>query len=236
MLLDYLNAHGVDTRYVRVIEQPTGHAVIQVEPQGNNCILLFGGANRCVQQYDIEDVIGQFGKGDYLVLQNEVNRIEEMMEAAKQRGMAVVFNPSPIADNLNNIRLEQIDWLILNEVEAREICGERGEADVVGTLRRMFPHAHVVLTLGERGAVYAYGGDVIRQDACLVKAVDTTAAGDTFTGFFVAAIAAGAAVGEAMRDASRAAAIAVTRPGASASIPRAEEVRAARQALGLPEA
>ena len=107
MLKDFLDANGVDTRFVRTIDSPSGHAVIQVEPAGNNCIFLYGGANQCVTDDFIQEVISAFGEGDFLVLQNEINAIDRIIDAAAARGMQVVLNPSPIADNLKSLPLEQ---------------------------------------------------------------------------------------------------------------------------------
>ena len=91
-------------------------------------------------------------------------------------------------------------------------------------LTALYPHAQIVLTLGGEGSVYAFRKERIRQSAFRVQAVDTTAAGDTFTGFFFAAIAAGVPVQDALLRASKASAISVTRPGAAPSIPRLSEV------------
>ena len=116
MLKDFLDANGVDTRFVRTIDSPSGHAVIQVEPAGNNCIFLYGGANQCVTDDFIQEVVSAFGPGDFLVLQNEINAIDRIITAAAAKGMQVVLNPSPIADNLKTLPLEKISWFILNEI------------------------------------------------------------------------------------------------------------------------
>jgi len=224
MLKDFLSENGVDTRLVRVVDQPSGHAVIQVEPAGNNCIFLYGGANQCITAEFIAEALSSFGTGDILVLQNEINDIDAIIHAAYDKGMQVVLNPSPIADNLKNLPLEKISWFILNEVEGAELSGETEADKIIERLLELYPHAKIVLTLGGDGSMYADKEKTFRQSAYRVKAVDTTAAGDTFTGFFFAAVASGVDVEDALRRASKASSISVTRPGAAASIPTLDEV------------
>lgn len=224
MLKDFLEESGVDTRFVRVIDEATGHAVIQVEPKGNNCIFLYGGANQCVTEAFIDEVLAYFEEGDFLVLQNEINMIDTIINKAYDRGMQIVLNPSPIADNLKTLPLEKISWFILNEVEGGELSGEKDGDKVMERLLELYPHAKIVLTLGGDGSVYGDQERRVPQAAYTVKAVDTTAAGDTFTGFFFAAVADGVPVEDALRRASKASSIAVTRPGAAGSVPTLDEV------------
>ena len=224
MLRAFLADNGVVTRFVRTIDQPSGHAVIQVVPEGNNCIFLYGGANQCVTEAFIQEVLENFGPGDFLVLQNEINKIDAIIHAAHARGMQVVLNPSPVADNLKALPLEKISWFILNEIEGAELSGETEADRILDKLTALYPHAKIVLTLGGDGSVYAGDGERVRQRAYRVQAVDTTAAGDTFTGFFFAAVADGVPAAEALRRASKASSISVTRPGAAASIPTLNEV------------
>ena len=225
MLRSFLQENGVDVRFVRTVDVPSGHAVIQVDPAGNNCIFLYGGANQCVTEAFIQEVLENFGPGDFLVLQNEINKIDAIIHAAHARGMQVVLNPSPIADNLKALPLEKISWFILNEIEGAELSGETEADRILDKLTALYPHAKIVLTLGGDGSVYAGNGRRVRQQAFRVKAVDTTAAGDTFTGFFFAAMASGSTPEDALLLATRASSISVTRPGAAASIPTLAEVR-----------
>jgi len=224
MLRAFLADNGVDTRFVRTIDQPSGHAVIQVEPAGNNCIFLYGGANQCITAEFIQEALEPFGEGDFLVLQNEINMIDAIIDAAYAKGMQVVLNPSPIADNLKTLPLEKISWFILNEIEGAELSGETEPDKILDKLTQLYPHAQIVLTLGGDGSMYCGNGQRVKQEVFKVKAVDTTAAGDTFTGFFFAAVADGVEPAEALRRASKASSISVTRPGAAASIPTLAEV------------
>jgi len=172
----------------------------------------------------IQEALEPFGEGDFLVLQNEINSIDRIIEAAHTKGMQVVLNPSPIADNLKELPLEKISWFILNEIEGGELSGETDPDKILDKLTELYPHAQIVLTLGGDGSVYCGKGERIRQQVYKVQAVDTTAAGDTFTGFFFAAVADGVEPAEALKRASKASSISVTRPGAAASIPTLNEV------------
>lgn len=225
MLLNALQESGVNTSLVRSLPHPTGHAIIQVNREGQNCILLYGGANQQITRAQVDGTLTHFDAGDFLVLQNEINELAYIMEQAHKKGMIIVFNPSPMTRELLELPLEYVRYFLLNEVEARDLCGEDVPEDAYpAKLLARYPDSRIVLTLGSRGSIYQDRDIRIHQEACRVKAVDTTAAGDTFTGYFVAAIAAGAPVETAMQEASKAAAIAVSRPGASPSIPYRKEL------------
>lgn len=227
MLLDMLRSSGVNITLVRQLECPSGHAIIQVNGDGQNCILLYGGANQQVTPSQIDDTLARFEAGDILVLQNEISSLPYLIEAAGKKGMIIVFNPSPITADILQMPLEYISYFLLNEVEARDLCGmDIPEEDYPDALLARFPDSRIVLTLGDRGCIYRDARQRISCPACRVQVVDTTAAGDTFTGFFVAAIAAGAEVKTALEQATRAAAISVGREGAAPSIPSREEMLA----------
>ena len=226
-LLDELAAAGVRTDHVSVLQQVrTGNAIIQNDKTGDNCILLYGGANRAVTEAQADAALGHFCAGDWLLLQNEINQLPYIMRQAHARGMKIAFNPSPMEARVLDFPLEYVDLFLLNRVEAAQLAGQDGAADdLLRVLGEQFPGAAVVLTLGEQGAVYADGEQTIRQAAYPAEAVDTTAAGDTFTGFFLASLLRGEGVPQAMERAARAAAIAVTRRGAAPSIPTLAELR-----------
>jgi len=228
-LVDELRAAGVDTSFVACLRDVrTGHAVIQKTPEGDNCILLYGGANRTVTREQIDRTLAHFSAPDVLVAQNEISELHYLLERAKARGLRIALNPSPMDETLHAL-LPLADFLLLNEIEASQLLGCDALADPEGMAERLrdrFPAAAVVLTLGENGSVYAARDGLIRCKAERVTAVDTTAAGDTYTGFFLAGVLNGFDAARAMRFASVAAAIAVTRPGAAPSIPTREEVLA----------
>ena len=230
-LLKIMEDAGVHTEYVAELpDVRTGNAIIQNDREGDNCILLYGGANQAVTQEQVDEVLSHFQAGDLLVLQNEINELEYIVRKAHEKKMKIVLNPSPMNEKVTALPLDFVDYFMLNEVEAGQILGRAvqdgydGEALASALLAR-FPDAAVVLTLGGDGSVYMDREKTIRQPVYKVKAVDTTAAGDTFTGFFIGGIMNGLTVNEAMDQASRAAAIAVTRQGAAPSIPLLEEVK-----------
>ena len=225
MLLEGLAQAGADTSQVRVLpDVPTGHAIIQVDPSGQNCILLYGGANQAISPEQIEGTLSHFGQGDLLLLQNEVNGLEQMMRGARERGMRIAFNPSPVDENISHLPLELVEFFLLNEIEGAALGGGENPDGILQGLRERFPRAKIVLTLGKDGAMYFDGEQTFSHPIFPVTAVDTTAAGDTFTGYFLEAACRGLPGGECLRRASAASAIAVSRPGASPSIPVRDEV------------
>lgn len=226
-LLDVCRESGVGVEFVRRTEVPTGHTVIQVDDEGQNSILLFGGANREIDEPFADEVLSHFGAGDYIVLQNETSCLAHIVDAAHERGLVVVLNPSPYNSDLDDVDMGKVSLFLLNEVEGAQVAGGSADPDdVLGALAALYPSARVVLTLGTRGSIYQGPGGSDRhvQPIYHVSAVDTTAAGDTFTGYFVASISAGEPVEVALDRAARASAIAVTRHGAVPSIPTADEV------------
>lgn len=228
-LLDELKSAGVDTRYVRILTDiPSGHTVIQNDKDGDNCILLFGGANQAVTKEQVDEVIGNFDAGDWIVLQNEVNELGYIIERAHRQGMKILLNPSPMNEIILKLPLEDVDLFMLNEIEAGQITGEKSEdGDVLAeALLRRFPDSKFVLTLGSRGSVYIDKDRKVEQGIYKVKAVDTTAAGDTFTGYFLAGMLGGKSVKESLDLASKASSITVTGNGAAPSIPTMDQVLA----------
>ncbi len=218
-LVDFLKKDNVITDYINISEISTGHAIIQVDETGENCILLYGGANQSIKEAYAENVLSFFAEGDYVVLQNETNIVHFVMEKAHEKKMKIVFNPSPITEDMKNFPLENVDWFILNEVEAETLTDEKEIERMITSLKSKYPSSAFVLTLGDKGAIYFNKDEIISVEAEKVKAVDTTAAGDTFTGYFLANIAKGAGVKEALQQATKAAAKAITVLGAAESIP-----------------
>ena len=221
-----LQQAGVNTDYLRELPGPGGHTVIQINPEGENCIILYPGTNARVDAAQAEETLSRFGEGDLLVLQNEISCLADIMRLAKVRGMKIAMNPSPIAGT-EKLPLELCDWLFVNEEEARILSGEP-QGDAVEAITRRFPNARIIVTLGGKGAVAAGAGQPrLAQPAIPTTAVDTTGAGDTFEGFFLSRIAAGCAEEDALLYAAQAASIAVSRMGAAPSIPKLSEVEAA---------
>ena len=226
-LRDYLQELGVHTEHLCVLDAPTGHAMIQLDTEGQNCIILFGGTNGMITEAMIDEVLADFGAGDYLLLQNEISHVDSIICAAHAKEMHIILNPSPMSPELLTWPLELVEWFILNEIEGADITGKTQPEEMLDELLRRYPACHVVLTLGERGSVYADATQRIDQSIVTAHTVDTTAAGDTFTGYFIHALLQGEAIQQALKTAACASAITVSRPGAGRSIPAAEEVQAA---------
>lgn len=229
-LVDEMEAAGVNTSCVAVLDEVrTGNAIIQNDKEGDNCILLYGGANQAITEAQVDEVLSHFEDGDFLVLQNEINALPYIMEKAHAIGMEIVLNPSPMNEKILALPLRYVNYFMLNEIEAGQILGVDTQNGFEGetlakALIEKFPGSSIVLTMGSAGSIYVDENEVIPQCVYRVKAVDTTAAGDTFTGFFIGGLLRGLAVKDAMDMASRASAIAVTRPGAAPSIPVLAEV------------
>ena len=227
ILLDGLRAAGADVSFVRVLKScRTGHAIIQVDPSGQNCILLFGGANQAVTDVQIEETLSRFGAGDFLLLQNEINGLEQLMEKAAEKGIRIAFNPSPIDGKISQLPLEKVEFFLLNEIEGAALGGGNRPEEILEGLKKRYPKAKIVLTLGKEGALYFDGEKTFFQPIFPAKAIDTTAAGDTFTGYFLEAVSRGLPGDVCLKRAAAASAIAVSRKGASPSIPDGAEVDA----------
>lgn len=228
-LLEAMEQAGVHTDYVTVLTNDrTGNAIIQLDKNGDNCILLYGGTNQRITREQVDEVLSHFSAGDYLILQNEINQLPYIMEKAHEKGMVIVLNPSPMNENIASLPLSYVDIYMLNEVEAGQILqcgGSVAHEKLAEQLIGQFPGATVVLTLGGEGSICMDADQQIFQDAFPVSVQDTTAAGDTFTGFFIGALLGGKTKAEAMKEASAAAAIACSRVGAAPSIPFQEEVQ-----------
>lgn len=226
-LVECLEDAGVNTKFVKVLpNMKSGHAIIQNTEDGDNCIILFGGANQAITREQVDEVLAEFESGDFVILQNEINELKYIVEQAHAKGMQVVLNPSPMNAVINDLPLEYVSYFLLNEIEAGQILGETVEDPdvIIAKLAERFPNAKVVLTLGGDGSAFSDGKQVVRQGIYKVKTVDTTAAGDTFTGYFIAGEAKGQAVELSMDMAAKAAAITVSRPGAGVAIPTLAEV------------
>lgn len=217
---------GVNTDYISLHEGRSGHAVIQINAQGENCILLYQGANGKNSREKIKEVLSHFDRGDVLLMQNEVNLPQEIIGEAFERGMRIALNPSPMDERILGCSLDKVSLFLLNEVEGKQLTGQTRVESIADRLREMYPRAEIVLTAGRRGCIYSGEKGCFSCDSFPVNAVDTTAAGDTFTGYYIASMLQGKGVEECLRTASAAAAIAVTRKGAVPSIPQREEVEA----------
>ncbi len=216
--------YGIRDEYIQVCDEKNGHTIIQVDKNGQNCILLYGGANRAVTREFVDEVLSGFEKGDIILLQNEINELDYIIDKAYEKGMQIFLNPSPFDSALDSCDLGKISCFLLNEIEGGQIAGETEPDKIIDGILANYENAKVVLTLGGDGSVYADKEKRCQQPVYKVETVDTTAAGDTFTGYFIAGLIQGKTVEETMRMCAVAAGIAVSRPGAAPSIPYMEEV------------
>lgn len=233
LLLRTCKENGVHTEYIKTLQVPSGNAIIQVAENGENSIVLFGGANQANTKEHVDRVLSQFEKGDMLLLQNEINLNDYLIDEADKKGMLIALNPSPYNSALESCDLSKVGLFLINEVEGGQITGKEEPEEILAAMEALYPKAGIVLTLGSRGVMFAKEGNVTENGIYKVKAVDTTAAGDTFTGYFLHLYMDNkCTIKEMLMTASKASALAVSRKGASPSIPLMEEVMAA----GLKEA
>ncbi len=217
MLRDRLAAEGVEVRHVlEASDVPTGQAIIQVDDAGQNSIVILAGANGAILPADIEAALADTPAGSWLLAQNETSCVGEAMQLAKQRGLKVAFNPAPADDRVFGYPAELVDLWCLNETEHGQLH------DLLP--RKLADDQEVLLTRGAGGAALWRADGELHLPAEQVEVVDTTAAGDTFLGYYLAGLVAGLSAEERLARAIRAAAICVTQPGAMDSIPGASEV------------
>ena len=219
-IISDLKKWGVNTDYINKINEATGHAIIQIDRDGENSIIIHGGANNCVGENQIDEVLSNFNEGDYILLQNEINNVNEIINKAHKKGLIIFFNPAPYSIQINNYSLEKVNTLICNETEGQGLSGRTDEMEIIDTLSNKYPNTRHILTLGEKGSIYSFDNKTIKVKAEAVKTIDTTAAGDTYIGYYISRISKGISIEKSMKTASRAAAIATTTVGGAISIPK----------------
>nr|WP_136251812.1 ribokinase [Ningiella ruwaisensis] len=244
-MLEVMQRANVDLSLVnRQSQTASGHAIIQVNKEGENAIFLYGGANHLLSQERIESILDKAKKDDWVLLQNETNCVQDIIDIAYDKGINIAFNPAPMTDNIANIDLSKLSLLIVNEVEAMQLSQTDNIEAAKDVLKDLSEKTQVVLTLGKQGAIFlsssAASNAQIQVSAFKVEAVDTTAAGDTFIGFFLAQYIAYLSataddankdtfavkpIENALKHACAASAISVTRNGAAPSVPSMEEVQ-----------
>ena len=220
---------GIDARLLVDPAAASGVALILVDAEGRNCISVAPGANATLVPADLEPMRGEIESAAALVMQLEtpIETVAWAAKVARAAGAMVVLNPAPAAELPADL-YSGLDWITPNETEAKLLTGvevtDAASAQSAAAVLHGRGVKGVVVTLGAQGAFWSAGGAHGLVPACPVKAVDTVAAGDTFNGAFAVALTEGRAVEDAVKFAVKAAAIAVTRPGAQASVPRRAEV------------
>lgn len=223
ILKDALNTYGVNTDNVYVLEDvPSGNAFIQVDPNGENCIVLYGGANRSITKEMVDETLSHFEQGDWLMLQNEINMMDYIIKQAHEKGMTICLNASPIDSTLFTLPLDCIDYFFVNQEEGKALADS--PTLMPQHLMVKYPHAGFIMTLGAHGSMYFDQNESREQAAYEAEVVDTTAAGDTFTGFCIGAMMEGKSMQDALKIGAKASSIAISKKGAATSIPTKEMI------------
>ena len=216
-----VNVDGLRTQ----ADLTTAHAVIQLTPQGENAIVIVGGSNFSIQSTDVDCALDALVPGDWLLLQNELNDLAEVLEQAHLRGAHICMNLAPYSETADAYALQHAHMLIVNETEAAGLTRCTEPEDALLQLRKRCPDSTVVLTLGEFGLLYDAGAGLQRMSAYTIQAVDGTAAGDAFIGYLLARLQQGDDLPLALRMGSAAGALAASRAGAATSIPELHDVQ-----------
>ncbi|MFT6676656.1 MAG: ribokinase [Sulfitobacter sp.] len=218
---DRLLEYGVDTQHISMGEVATGHANICVDPQGENSIVLFPGANHAVTDQMIGAALAEASPGDFLLMQNETSGQDFAVDTARTLGMRVAYAAAPFSATQVLALMGKVDLLVLNEVEAAQLHQATGQELTELAI------ADVIVTLGGRGCKWVSNthNSVENFPAYTVTPVDTTGAGDTFTGYLVAGLDRGFSMAAAIDLAMRAGALMVARHGTADVIPDLKEIQ-----------
>ncbi len=228
--IEQYKAEGIDVEHILTDNgQPSGVALIMVDAKGENCIAVASGANANLRPEDIENAPSIIEQGDIVLMQLEtpLETVEYVARVAKEKGKKVILNPAP-ALQLPESLLKNLYMIIANETETEYISGVKitdmdsicRAADIISS-RGV---ENVVITLGSKGAFIKENGAYHQVPAIKVKAVDATAAGDTFCGALCVALAEGNSILEAVEFANKCASVTVTRMGAQSSLPHRSEI------------
>ncbi len=215
-----LTEYGVDTRHIATSTAATAQAIIAVDTAGENAIILFPGANGEIPQSILQEAMAEAQTEDWLILQNETNLQRTAAKLGHDMGLRVAYAAAPFDAQRVQAVLPYLDFLILNAVEAEQLAKATGKTpDALGV-------EDVIVTLGADGADWYSDAGHQHFDAIKVDPVDTTGAGDTFTGYVLAGLDRGMSMDQAIRQAARAGALMVMRHGTADVIPDLSEVRA----------
>jgi ribokinase len=217
--IERLLEYGVDTRNIAVLDTETAQAIIMVDPQGENAIVLHPGANAEIPQVTLQAAMAEAQTGDWLIIQNETNLQRTAAEMGPKLGLKVAYAAAPFdADRVQAV-LPYLDFLILNAIEATQLEQATGKSP--GDL----PVRDVIVTRGSEGSDWYGTNGKEHFPAIKVDPVDTTGAGDTFTGYILAGLDRGMPMAQAIAQATKAGALMVTRHGTADVIPDLSEVQ-----------
>ena len=211
-----LTSLEINTDFLTVSTEPTGHAIIQINQEGENAIITHGGANHTTTKSKIDAALERAKPTDFVLVQNEVNHVSYIIERAKRKGLQVAFNAAPINKGVENYPLNELDFLFLNETEGEHLSGKKETGEMIRILSKRLPETKLVITLGGAGSIYHYKGETLQQTAIEVaRIIDTTGAGDAFVGTFLAYFLQSERPQEALMEAAKASAKCISRKGAT---------------------
>lgn len=228
--VELYNSENINTEYIFSDQKnPSGIALITVDSSGENCIVVASGANATLCSDDIESAREEIETSGLVLMQLEIpiETVEYAAEMANKKGIKVILNPAP-ARTLSNKLLKSLYIITPNEVEAEILSGIKihdwGSAKKAADIIHSKGANIVIITMGSLGVLILESGKYYQVESTKVKTLDTTAAGDTFSGALCVGISEGNSILEAVKMASKASAITVTRMGAQSSIPLRSEL------------
>ncbi|MCG8538330.1 MAG: ribokinase [Clostridia bacterium] len=229
-LKESLNRDRVDVRYIKTDRNtPTGIAMIMVNDEGDNSIVVVPGANFKLTPKDIDDSLEAIEEGEIVVAQLEtpIDTVRYTLKKAKELGKYSILNPAPAA-RLDDELIGYIDLLIPNETELEVLSGKaiESELDIISAAKILIDKGvkELIVTMGDKGSLYINGNESRIYPAYRVKPVDTTAAGDSFIGGIAVALWQGKTMEESIQFATKVGALTVTKEGAQSSLPTLKEV------------
>lgn len=224
ILKQTLEASGANTDFIGFSEKLTGQAFIQVTDSGENAIVLNKGANHDIDAFYIDSLFSSVPDCRYLLLQNEINGIDIIMRKASKKGMKILLNLAPFNRQISLYPIELVDTFFANEIEFVQLTNSSSISNGIITFFNAFPASKMVLTLGGKGAMQLENGKSVKEPAYNVRVVDTTGAGDTFIGYYIAGLIKNWNTPHILQFANRAASLSIQKSGAAESIPYLDEV------------
>ncbi|MEY3143214.1 MAG: hypothetical protein RLY21_1707 [Planctomycetota bacterium] len=225
-IVDALRSSRVDVEAISTADEVSGSATVLVADSGENAIVIAPESNTRLVVSEIEAFLEPVRQGDIVLFQNECSCLHEGIALAAARALRVWLNAAPADGSLRTIRYEKLSGLVLNETEAEVLTGEADPARALESLAARMPHGTVIVTLGAQGAIAALGRARHAHRGFEVDAVDTVGCGDAFVGAYLAAIAEGLEIPQALARANAAGALAAMRAGAIPSLATRDEIEA----------
>ena len=233
-IIKFMKKEGVDTSAIKRSKLPTGTAMITVDENSDNNIIVYPGANYSITKEDIDDIDNLINESDFILMQFEIpmETIEYVIEKASEKGKYIILNPAPYSQDFNKELLKKVDLFIPNETEFLELMGkdtkDNHDIDWYKNEAKEFYDKYntdLIITLGSSGSLYHGKNENFLVEAKKVKAVDSTAAGDSYIGSLVYSLSTNKSLQESMKFASKVAAITISRKGAMGAIPYIDEIK-----------